>query len=331
MQGIVDGAIGNLPESASPEDVSTAISDALAGLENISTEDVSTAISDALSGLENISTEEVQGIVDGTVAELTGDVAGLTGDVAGLTGDVAGLTGDVDELSDNLSALGLDLDEVAKFVGKPARNVTETDVDFVIDLVAQGNINAELTAQYDVTGDGIVDILDQNLLTDTLQGTTDTTLADTSMFNPATGLYLQADQNTQATLDAVTDMNQDMNQDFAIQMDRNNKQQNANQLAEMLAGSNDIYGQQVVTTPGDKAQIDYLYNISGDNIFATEEQAGLFASPYGTNRALPASNQSWMSGYRSPRMDGRGPNDAFAQGGQVEDENDRLLRLLGEL
>ena len=286
VQDIVDGAINSLPESASPEDVSTAISDALAGL-------------------ENISTEEVQGVVDDTVAELTGDVAGLTGDVAGLTGDV-------DELSNNLSALGLDLDEVAKFVGKPARNVTETDVDFVIDAIAQGNINAELTAQYDVTGDGIVDILDQNLLTNTLQGTTDTPLADTSMFNPATGLYLQADQNTQATLDAAADMNQDMNQDFVMQMDRNNKQQNVNQLAEMLAGANDIGGRQVVTTPGDKAQIDYLYDISGDNIFATEEQAGLFGSPYGTKR---------------------GPTGAgnLAQGGQVEDENGRLLRLLGEL
>ena len=286
VQDIVDGAINSLPESASPEDVSAAISDALAGL-------------------ENISTEEVQGVVDDTVAELTGDVAGLTGDVAGLTGDV-------DELSNNLSALGLDLDEVAKFVGKPARNVTETDVDFVIDAIAQGNVNAELTAQYDVTGDGIVDILDQNLLTDTLQGTTDTPLADTSMFNPATGLYLQADQNTQATLDAAADMNQDMNQDFVMQMDRNNKQQNVNQLAEMLAGANDIGGRQVVTTPGDKAQIDYLYDISGDNIFATEEQAGLFGSPYGTKR---------------------GPTGAgnLAQGGQVEDENGRLLRLLGEL
>jgi hypothetical protein len=132
------------------------------------------------------------------------------------------------------------------------------------------------------------------------------------MFNPATGLYLQADQNTQATLDAAADMNQDMNQDFVMQMDRNNKQQNVNQLAEMLAGANDIGGRQVVTTPGDKAQIDYLYDISGDNIFATEEQAGLFGSPYGTKR---------------------GPTGAgnLAQGGQVEDENGRLLRLLGEL
>ena len=301
VQDIVDGAIDNLPESASPEDVSAAISDALAGL-------------------ENISTEEVQGIVDGTVAELTGDVAGLTGDVAGLTGDVAGLTGGVDELSDNLSALGLDLDEVAKFVGKPARNVTETDVDFVIDVIAQGNINAELTAQYDVTGDGMVDILDQNLLTDTLQGTTDTPLADTSMFNPATGLYLQADQNTQTQLDAITDMNTDINTQIDTQNRIQTREQNFSELQQLLGQSVDAAGQQVQVTPGDKVQLDYLYDIGGDSVFATQEQAGMFSSPFGGNRAgsRPEATSKFPTRTRN-----------FAQGGQVEDENDRLLRLLG--
>jgi len=294
VQDIVDGAINSLPESASPEDVSAAISDALAGL-------------------ENISTEEVQGVVDDTVAELTGDVAGLTGDVAGLTGDV-------DELSNNLSALGLDLDEVAKFVGKPARNVTETDVDFVIDAIAQGNVNAELTAQYDVTGDGIVDILDQNLLTDTLQGTTDTPLADTSMFNPATGLYLQADQNTQTQLDAITDMNTDINTQIDTQNRIQTREQNFSELQQLLGQSVDAAGQQVQVTPGDKVQLDYLYDIGGDSVFATQEQAGMFSSPFGGNRAgsRPEATSKFPTRTRN-----------FAQGGQVEDENDRLLRLLG--
>ena len=88
----------------------------------------------------------------------------------------------------------------------------------------------------------------------------------------------------------------------------------------MLAGADDLYGQQVTTTPGEKAQIDYLYDIGGDNIFATEQQAGLFASPYGTRRVQP-----------QPANNPTGPRRGFAQGGQVEDENDRLLRLLGEL
>ena len=259
---------------------------------------------------------------------LTGKIGDLDTSLTGKIGDVeTSLTEDIGDVATDVTALGVDLDTVAQFVGKPAREVTQTDIDFVTDLIAQENVSEELTLQYDVTGDGIVDIADQNLLTDTLQGTTDTTLADTSIFDPATGLFLKQETDTQTTLDAITDMNTDIN----TQIDTQTKTQNVNQLAEMLAGADDLYGQQVTTTPGEKAQIDYLYDIGGDNIFATEQQAGLFGSPYGTNRALPPSDQSWMSGYRSPRMDGRGPNDAFAQGGQVEDENDRLLRLLGEL
>jgi len=222
-------------------------------------------------------------------------------------------------LTGDITALGVDLDTVAQFVGKPAREVTQTDIDFVTDLIAQENVSEELTLQYDVTGDGIVDIADQNLLTDTLQGTTDTTLADTSIFDPATGLFLKQEQDTQTTLDAITDVQTDIN----TQIDTQTKTQNVNQLAEMLAGADDLYGQQVTTTPGEKAQIDYLYDIGGDNIFATEQQAGLFASPYGTRRVQPQPANNPMG----PMARASG----FAQGGQVEDENDRLLRLLGEL
>ena len=84
------------------------------------------------------------------------------------------------------------------------------------------------------------------------------------------------------------------------------------------------------TTPAPLANIDYLYDIGGDSVFATEQQAGLFASPYGGTRARPTNNNP-LSGYRSPRMDGRGPNDAFAQGGQVEDENDILLKMIRDM
>jgi hypothetical protein len=229
------------------------------------------------------------------------------------------LTEDIGDVAADVTTLGTDLQTVADFVGKPAREVTQTDIDFVADIIAGGNVTEELTLQYDVTGDGIVDISDQNLLTDTLQGTTDTALADTSMFDPATGLFLQQEKDTQTQLDAITDMNTDIN----TQIDTQTRKQNVNQLGEMLAGANDLYGQQVTTTPGEKAQIDYLYDIGGDSIFATEQQAGLFASPYGTKRGQPQPANNPMG----PMARASG----FAQGGQVEDENDRLLRLLGEL
>ncbi len=172
--------------------------------------------------------------------------------------------------------------------------------------------------QYDVTGDGIVDIADQTLLEDTLQGG-DTTLADTSMFDPATGLYLKQDTDTQATLDAITDMNTEINTNINTQTQR----QNVNELAQLLGGASDAGGQRVDVTPGEKLNLDYLYDISGDSIFANQQQEGLFASPYGNRRSQPqAANTPFGPLSRA---------SGFAQGGQVEDENDRLLRLLGDL
>ncbi len=79
----------------------------------------------------------------------------------------------------------------------------------------------------------------------------------------------------------------------------------------------------VQTSRPEKTYLDYLYDISGDSIFANQQQEGLFSSPHGTRRnQSQAANTPFGS---LPRASG------FAQGGQVEDENDRLLRLLGDL
>ena len=298
------------------DDVSTALgtskTDLLAAIG-----ETETTLTEEIEGVETALTGDITalGVDLDAVAELVGKPA-LTKEIEGVE---TALTEDIGDVAADVTTLGTDLQTVADFVGKPAREVTQTDIDFVADIIAGGNVTEELTLQYDVTGDGIVDISDQNLLTDTLQGTTDTALADTSMFDPATGLFLQQEKDTQTQLDAITDMNTDIN----TQIDTQTRKQNVNQLGEMLAGANDLYGQQVTTTPGEKAQIDYLYDIGGDSIFATEQQAGLFASPYGAKRGQPQPANNPMG----PMARASG----FAQGGQVEDENDRLLRLLGEL
>jgi uncharacterized protein YoxC len=181
---------------------------------------------DALGGKLGLTRDELLAEIGLTKEELTTkidtvseDVAGVTEDVAGLTEDVAGLGTQISDVETNLDTkigdvetnltdkitgveetLGTDIQTVADFVGKPAREVTQADIDFVIDLIAQENVSAELIAQYDVTGDGIVDINDQTMLETALQGG-DVTLAATSMFDPATGLYLQQEQDTQALLD----------------------------------------------------------------------------------------------------------------------------------
>jgi hypothetical protein len=462
VRGIIDTALEGLPETASPEEVSTAITTALEGLENISTEDVNTAITIALEGMNNLSTEDVSGIVDdaiGTVEETitnletdltkliednAGDVdtaltklatdlgtteealleeldttkealseqfteglADVTSNVEGVqdtvtniedilgtpgvaddpdteedesqdaTGlfatikayenagvsrddalqkaieDVSGALGTTKtdllasigetetsllgaigesetsvldalgetegrlttEIADVETNLGVGIQAVADLVGKPARDVTQTDVDFVIDLIAQENVSQELTMQYDVTGDGIVDINDQTMLETSLQGG-DVTLADTSMFNPATGLYLQQEQDTQATQDLVTDLNTQIN----TQIQTGQREDNIKDMMQMLEQSGDAAGQRVDVKTPDYMNIDYIYDFN--SIFANPSQAGLFASPFGNATRNQPANQP-----TGPQQRARG----FAEGGQVEDENDILLRLLGDM
>jgi hypothetical protein len=237
-----------------------------------------------------------------------------------------------------------DIQTVADFVGKPAREVTQADIDFVIDLIAQENVSAELMAQYDVTGDGIVDINDQTMLETALQGG-DVTLADTSMFTPATGLYLQQEQDTQAllneqariaeelriqqeldtqtVLDQNTELNTQINTQINTQSEALAKQAQDTEFrrmrdAGMFAGAN-----LSATTPvgGEITPYDW------QTIFRDQEQAGRYASPYasyGTTRANP-TNSANLSTRPLP------PAAGFAAGGQVEDENDMLLRILGDM
>ena len=70
VQTIVDNALAGLPDTASPEDVSTAISDAIANLEDLSTSDVESIVDTAIGNLENISSEDVESIVNGAIGEL---------------------------------------------------------------------------------------------------------------------------------------------------------------------------------------------------------------------------------------------------------------------
>jgi hypothetical protein len=264
-------------------------------------DDVSTALgttkTDLLSAIgetESTLSAEISGVED-TLTEEIGDVEST------LTEEI----GSVEE------TLGADIDVVADLVGKPAREVTQTDVDFVIDLIAQENVSQELTTQYDVNADGIVDIADQTMLETALQGDI-TTLADTSIFTPATGLYAQQEQDTQATLDAITDMNTQIN----TKIDTNTQQQNLRDFLEM--GQQGMFrGARMSTTPAPLANIDYLYDFN--TIFANPTQESKFLSPYSTTtRSKPANTPT------GPMLAASG----FAQGGQVEDENDMLLRII---
>jgi hypothetical protein len=243
------------------------------------------------------------------------------------------------QLGDVAANLGADIQTVADLVGKPAREVTQADIDFVIDLIAQENVSAELIAQYDVTGDGIVDINDQTMLETALQGG-DVTLAATSMFDPATGLYLQQEQDTQALLDeqariaeelriqqeldtqTVLDQNTELNTQLNTQINTNAQQKSLRDFLEAKQSGAFDGGGYTATTPD---PIGEITPYDWQTIFRDQEQAGRYASPirHGPTRANP-TNPANLSTRPLPSAAG------FAAGGQVEDINAMLLKLLGD-
>ena len=87
----------------------------------------------------------------------------------------------------------------------------------------------------------------------------------------------------------------------------------------MFAGAN-----RSATTPDPVGEITPY---DWQTIFRDQAQAGRYASPYasyGTTRANP-TNPANLSTRPLPSAAG------FAAGGQVEDENDMLLRILGDM
>ena len=262
------------------------------------------AIDDVASALGTTKTDLLTAIGE-TETSLSGKIDAAT---EALTETIGGVE----------TSLGANIDAVAALIGKPARKVTQADIDFVIDLIAQENVSQELITQYDVTGDGIIDINDQTLLETALQGDQDVTLADTSMFTPATGIYGEIDANT----DAITDTIANLNTEIDTKINTQTQQQNVNDLVDMLMQAEDVGGQRVdVKTPDTLADIT-PYNF--ESIFRDQGQAQKFVSPYGTTRVpttQPANNPAGPLAFAS----------GFAKGGQVEDENDMLLRILGEM
>jgi hypothetical protein len=319
------------------------------------------ALSDDLGTTEEALLEALGTTKDALSKEFTeglsavGDILGTPGVAddpsteADETQDATGLFGAIGEtetkLTDKITGLektlGTDIQTVADFVGKPAREVTQADIDFVIDLIAQENVSAELIAQYDVTGDGIVDINDQTMLETALQGG-DVTLAATSMFDPATGLYLQQEQDTQALLDeqariaeelriqqeldtqTVLDQNTELNTQLNTQINTNAQQKSLRDFLD--AGQMGAFegGGYSATTPDPVGEITPY---DWQTIFRDQAQAGRYASPYasyGTTRANP-TNPANLSTRPLPSAAG------FAAGGQVEDINAMLLKLLGDM
>ena len=205
---------------------------------------------------------------------------------------------------------------VAEILGKPEREVTQEDIDNVVDLIASqdvienpdGYVPTPEDMLYDVNNDGVINEIDQVLLEDSFGGQ-DVQFAQESQFGDASGLYLQiAEQN-----EALAEQEAQRQAALAAQQQQITQQrareqgEQLDQLGEQAVGAVQQQVSVGAAPKGPLTQIDYLFDVYGDNIFATPRQKELFLSPYG----------------------GGQPPQRAAQGGIIQ-TNDELLRLLGE-
>ena len=274
---------------------------------------------------------------------LSDEIAGVAEDVAGVAEDVADVSTAVDDLADQLgitkdelldtigqteedllaalgeteTALSGEIDTIAAILGKPAQDVTDADINFVTDVIAQQEALADPSTfafteeqlTYDVTGDGVIDATDLALLQDVLAGDqTLDPLADNRF--AATGLFasqLQQQQELQQQLDQQ--MQQQMQQQIQMQQqaEQRAKESSARDFLSMLLASEEG---RVDVGQSPLAQLEPAYDFS--SIFGTPQQERAAAGPYGGYAATNPFEQ---------------PPRRVAQGGII-DSNKELLRLL---
>ena len=258
-------------------------------------------VGEQISDVEASLTDQIQELVD----------AGATQDEAIQTlSDQLGISVEdlTSQITDVETGLTQEIDQIADIIGKPAGEVTDVDVDFVTDLIAQQEALSdpstfELTPEmllYDVTGDGKVDAADQTVLQNALQGQ-DVQFAQDSKFAP-TGIFgTVADTQTDLTQQIIdsqtqiqnllTQQAEDEKQRRAMQAQRQQRMQNVQQLFGALQP------QTVEVKQAPIAQIGAPYDFQ--SIFRDAGQESFYRTPY-------------------------------RKGGQVTEINDTLLKLIGD-
>ena len=243
------------------------------------------------------------------IRNMIGKPATETEDATGLYAEYAkipGLEQRLDDFKYTLEDQGQDLETIANIIGKPATQVTEADIDFVSDVIAQQETLADPTAmqftdqmlQYDVSGDKKVDATDLQILQD-LQAGRQPDFTQTTKFTEPTGIY-----------DIVQDTSKDMKtleQNIAAQFQRQAEEEAIRRAATARRGQQMDLARQLfrglqpqTLTPQEPvkvAEIPSPYQF--DTIFRDAGQEAFYQTPYN-------------------------------KGGQVDNLNDTLLKLIGE-
>lgn len=225
------------------------------------------------------------------------------------------------ELGAATTQLSGEIKQVADTLGKPAAQVTQADIDFVKNYIAQPGTTTDLT--YDVNQDGKIDQNDQTILERALsqQSTQEIdpeTGLPTFLFAPAagsrwapTGLYaeqLETQKQQAATAKAAAVK-------AAQTAETAKKQSNFNTLLGMIMQSPDVGGQQVTVQQSPLTEIKNIYDFS--SIFATPQQAAMFPSPYGQVNVFGQSPQAQPGMAGLGALGGQQQQFKFAEGGMI--------------
>jgi hypothetical protein len=235
----------------------------------------------------------------------------------------------ITRFDEGMADLGLEIDNVANFVGKPASEITATDVDFYADYLAQQEVLSEVDPtssvptdqqlQYDVNNDGVIDAADQALVQQAFEGK-DVTLG--GKFE-STGLYayndaIAAQQKLEAEQQFKEEQELEQQRQFEIQtqIDQNQRlnkfDDEIRRVAEMQAAQPTV----ATTKKMGLAQIGPQYGF--DTIFANKQQEQAYGTPFGGYG--PSSSPLGQSPFGVRK----------ASGGIIKDSTDRLLKIIGE-
>ena len=236
----------------------------------------------------------------------------------------------ITRFDEGMADLGLEIDNVANFVGKPASEITATDVDFYADYLAQQEVLSEADRasfvptdqqlQYDVNNDGVIDATDQALLWESISSDNEVTLG--GKFE-STGLYayndaIAAQQKLEAEQQFKEEQELEQQRQFEIQtqIDQNQRlnkfDDEIRRVAEMQAAQPTV----ATTKKMGLAQIGPQYGF--DTIFANKQQEQAYGTPFGGYG--PSSSPLGQSPFGVRK----------ASGGIIKDSTDRLLKIIGE-
>ena len=235
----------------------------------------------------------------------------------------------ITRFDEGMADLGLEIGNVANFVGKPAGDITATDVDFYADYLAQQEVLSEADRasfvptdqqlQYDVNNDGVIDAADQALVQGAFGGNEVALggkFASTGLYAYNDAIAAQQKQEAEQQFKEEQELEQQRQFEVQTQIDQNQRlnkfDDEIRRVAEMQAAQPTV----ATTKKMGLAKIGPQYGF--DTIFANQQQEQAYGTPFGGYG--PSSSPLGQSPFGVRK----------ASGGIIKDSTDRLLKIIGE-